>query len=73
MIKRDRGWCFVNVISDHRAEWVLFWGMSLSRCRASLYFRQMVRSSSSTRSLLHSYVRGTIDGMSATDPLLLKN
>lgn len=57
---------------DHRAEWVLFWGIVFP-VSSIAYIRQIVRSSSSTRSLLHSYVRGTIDGMSATDPLLLKN
>lgn len=56
----------------HKKEWLLFWGIAFPMS-SIVYFKQMARSSSSTWSLLRSYVRGTLDGISATDPLLLEN
>jgi GT2 family glycosyltransferase len=55
----------------HVIDWLLFWGM-IYPVSSIVYFRQMVRSPSSTRSLLRSYVRGTFDGISASDSLAMK-
>ena len=55
----------------HMTDWLLFWGMTFP-VSSIVYFRQMVRSSSNTWSLLRSYVRGTLDGISATDPLAIE-
>jgi GT2 family glycosyltransferase len=55
----------------HITDWLLFWGM-IFPVSSIVYFRQMVRSSSNTWSLLRSYVRGTYDGISATDPLTIE-
>jgi GT2 family glycosyltransferase len=52
-------------------DWLLFWGM-IFPVSSMVYFRQMARSSSSTWSLLRSYLRGTLDGISATDPLAIE-
>jgi hypothetical protein len=54
----------------HIVDWLLFWGM-IYPASSVVYFRQMVRSSSNTWSLLRSYVRGTLDGISATDRLTI--
>lgn len=54
----------------HIADWLLFWGMTFP-LSSIVYFRQMARSSSSTWLLLRAYVRGTLDGISATDPLAI--
>ena len=55
----------------HITDWLLFWGM-IFPVSSIVYFRKMVRSSSSTWSLLRSYVRGTLDGISASDPLAIE-
>ena len=53
------------------ADWLLFWGITFP-ASSIVYFRQMTRSSSSTWSLLRAYVRGTLNGITATDPLAIK-
>ena len=55
----------------HITDWLLFWGM-IFPVSSIVYFRQMVRSSISTWSLLRSYVRGTLDGISASDSLAIE-
>jgi len=55
----------------HIVDWLLFWGM-IYPASSIVYFRQMVLSSISTWSLLRSYVRGTLDGISATDSLTIE-
>ena len=55
----------------HITDWLLFWGM-IFPVSSIVYFRQMVRSSSSTWSLLRSYVRGTLDGISTSDSLAVE-
>jgi GT2 family glycosyltransferase len=52
----------------HIADWLLFWGV-IYPASSVVYFRQMVQSSSNTWSMLRSYVRGTLDGIGATDRL----
>lgn len=48
----------------HITDWLLFWGIVFP-ASSIVYFRQMVRSSDSTWSLLRLYVRGTLDGISS--------
>jgi GT2 family glycosyltransferase len=55
----------------HISDWLLFWGVVFP-VSSIVYFRQIVRSPSSTWCLLRSYVRGTLDGISASDPLAIE-
>lgn len=55
----------------HITDWLMFWGL-IFPVSSIVYFGKMVRSSGSTWSLLRSYVRGTLDGISAPDSLAIE-